>query len=202
MTNYLNHLGATATFNSRTWGMLRVESASFTEAVDGDLVVFVGDPEASERPIVRIHSECVFAEAFDSDLCDCADQLRLAMERLRLSGGGILFYLRLDGRGAGLCAKVAATKLEVEGLNTYESRVKIGVPPEGRSFKGVGLYLLEKGIDSITMLTNSNSKMDDLVALGIDIRREPLLAKDINDNIRSLYRAKRDKFGHYIPSDI
>src|SRR4030066_541725 len=95
--------------------------------------------------LVRIHSECVFAEAFDSALCDCGDQLHMALSMIKNEGHGLLFYLRLDGRGIGLSAKVMATSLEVNGGDTYESRVQLNLSPEARSFDIIGKYLNERG---------------------------------------------------------
>lgn len=199
MNEYKRFLGARTTLNSRVWGKMTVESASFTPASDGDLVVYFGEGETTqERPVVRIHSECVFAEVFDSDFCDCADQLYYAMDYLRKTNG-ILFYLRFDGRGAGLSAKVKATELEMRGIDTYTSRVMIGVPPEGRDFSPIADYLLARGITKITLLTNSPDKLGDLVNRGIDVETLPLYVDTPNDNVQKLYDTKVKKFKHLIP---
>jgi len=198
MANYLKYIGSQTTFNSKKWGELLVESASFTPASDGDLVVYVGKPLEEERPIVRIHSECVFAEVFSSDFCDCAEQLDMAMKILISAKNGILFYLRFDGRGSGLSAKVKATSLEMEGIDTFESRIKIEVPPEGRNFSNIALFLLEKGIKKITLLTNNPIKIGDLVNNGIDVEPRPLIINDPNRNIENLYHTKVNKFNHSI----
>lgn len=195
--NYLRFVGESATFNSKIWGNITAESASFTPASDGDLVVYIGDIKNQERVYVRIHSECVFAEAFNSDFCDCAEQFNMAMGKL-VQTGGILFYLRFDGRGAGLSAKVKATALEVQGTDTYQSRIEIGVPPEGRDFTKIGEYLINKGIKKITLLTNNPNKVNDLQKTGIDIETEPLFTLYPNQNIKKLYETKAKKFGHKI----
>jgi 3,4-dihydroxy 2-butanone 4-phosphate synthase/GTP cyclohydrolase II len=198
MENYLKYTGSQTVFNSKKWGKLLVESASFTPASDGDLVVYIGNPLQEERPIVRIHSECVFAEVFDSDFCDCAEQLDMAMKILINAKNGILFYLRFDGRGSGLSAKVKATSLEINGIDTFESRIKIGVPPEGRDFSNIALFLLKKGIKKITLLTNNPIKIGDLVNNGIDVETKPLIIDNPNKNIEKLYHTKVNKFNHTI----
>ena len=198
--DYLRFVGEQASFISRKWGKLTVESASFTPAADGDLVVYIGDFSDQERVNVRIHSECVFAEAFDSNFCDCADQLDIAMQYL-VENHGILFYLRFDGRGAGLSAKVKATALEVAGMDTYESRVKIGVEPEGRDFTNIGNFLIKKGIKKITLLTNSPNKINDLKKAGVDVVAKPLYIDHPNPNVQRLYETKIEKFGHLIPKE-
>ena len=192
-------LGSQATINSRTWGELTFEAASFTDAIDGDLVVIVGKPFEQKTPLVRIHSECVFSEIFDSDLCDCGDQLQLAMKRLTVEQHGLLFYLRLDGRGAGLAAKVKATALEVKGIDTYDSRIEIGVSPKSRDFQKIGIFLIEHGIKTIKLLTNNPNKGRDIEKRGLEIIYEPLLINEPSENVKQLYHTKATKFNHFIP---
>lgn len=196
MSKYKNFIGSTATIPSRTWGELKVESAEFTDAIDGDLVITIGDPFSENEPLVRIHSECVFAEAFDSALCDCADQLHMAMAKIKDEGSGILFYLRMDGRGAGLSAKVKATDLEVNGLDTHQSRIHIGVSPEGRNFSSIAKYLLSRKVQKIKLLTNNPNKIADLEKEGLSITVEALKVKKEDDYIKKLYATKANKFGH------
>src|SRR5690349_13946668 len=115
-------LGASASLNTASWGVLRFESVQLTEAIDGDMVVSVGKGLTVDSPLVRIHSVCAFAEVFGSIACDCADQLDLALSRMKNADQGVIFYLRMEGRGVGLAAKIAATVLESSGVDTYSSR--------------------------------------------------------------------------------
>lgn len=200
--NFVNgFLGERTPINSRTWGPMLVEAASFTAAVDGDLIVQFGEPAEHSETLVRIHSECVFAQALDSDLCDCADQLRLALDRLVANGHGLLFYLRLDGRGVGLAAKVKATALEVQGVDTHESRIRVGVSPEGRNFTSIGKYLSDRGIRNVRLLTNNPDKIEHLRHSGINVIREPLYVANANQHVRQLYKTKAERFNHILPKD-
>jgi 3,4-dihydroxy 2-butanone 4-phosphate synthase/GTP cyclohydrolase II len=113
-------------------------------------------------------------------------------------GSGIFFYLRIDGRGAGLAAKVRATELEVGGMDTHASRIHIGVPPEGRNFSKVAQYLKENGYNRIRLLSNNPSKKEGLEAMGISVQIEPLFLESPNEHVAKLYRTKRDKFSHLI----
>ena len=204
MNNYLKFVGAKTPLNSKTWGKLTVESASFTPTIDGDLVVYFGKLppyKNNERVLVRINSLCVFSEVFDCDLCDCADQLKIAMTELK-KHGGILFYLRHEGRGAGLAAKVKATALEIEGMDTWDSRVQIGVQPESRDFSKIGKFLIKNGIKKITLLTNNPNKKNDLVKEGVDVEIKPLVVKNQNANVKKLYETKRERFGHLIDKKL
>lgn len=195
---YKKFIGESTVVPSRTWGELKVESADFTDAIDGDLIVIIGDPFSENEPLVRIHSECVFAEAFDSALCDCADQLHLAMAKMKRKGSGILFYLRIDGRGAGLSAKVKATELEVAGLDTYESRIHIGVSPEGRDFTSIAKYLMNKNVRKIKLLTNNPKKISDLEREGLSVTVTKLKVDKEDEYIKKLYETKSKKFGHIL----
>lgn len=200
--NYKGFIGATATFLSHTWGELTVESQSFTDAVDGDLIVKVGQPENQPAPLVRIHSECVFAEAFDSTLCDCSDQLHMALSMIKNEGHGLLFYLRLDGRGVGLSAKVMATSLEVKGVDTYDSRVQLNLSPEARSFDMIGKYLNERGFMHVRLLTNNPLKSQGLINSGILVDTCSLVVPSDNPHVHRLYETKARRFGHKIAPEL
>ena len=199
MMNIFKFPGAKTTLNSKRWGNITAESQFLSPASDGDLVISFGNPTEIDRPLVRINSECVFAEVFASDFCDCADQLHMAMDILKEEGDGILFYLRFDGRGAGLSAKVAATELEQSGMDTFDSRNHIGVPPESRDFSKIAMYLKDRGITKIRLLTNSPDKISHLIKHGIDVQAIPIYVKEPNNHIKKLYETKTDKFGHDIP---
>lgn len=200
--DYLKHIGSTATIRSATWGPLLVESQTFTDASDGDLVIIVGDPKKHEAPLVRIHSVCVFAEVFDSAMCDCMDQLFAAMSQISKEGCGVLFYLRMDGRGVGLASKVAATALEVGGMDTFDSRVHLGVPPDARSYEKIGEYLAKRGFHKVRMMTNNPAKVAGVKGQGIDVEIVPLEIKSSDPDIIKLYKAKAEKFGHLLKGDV
>lgn len=195
-------VGSSTSLPSRVWGDLRVQSVSLTPATDGDLVVFFGKAGDGTVPLVRIHSECVFGELLDSALCECRWQLAAALRELARSSYGILFYLRFDGRGAGLAAKVRATELEVAGVDTYHSRLQIGVPPEGRDFEPIARYLVEHEIRELELLSNNPAKIRTLEKAGIVVKPRPLLVDDPSEHERILYKAKREYFGHLIPDEL
>jgi len=195
--DYRAFLGARCTIPT-PWGGMTMESVSFTPAADGDLVATLGDPFTADSPLVRIHSECVFAEAFASEFCDCALQLQMALSRMRDEQCGILFYLRFDGRGAGLAAKVAATALEIdEGLDTYESRIRIGVDPDDREYDRIGQYLSDRGVTRMRLLTNNPTKLAHLRVKVPDTVAEPLRVLDPSHWVETLYETKHRKFGHF-----
>ena len=197
--DYLKYLGSIANLYSPKYGYMKVESASLSDSIDGDMVVYFGNPLENERPIVRIHSLCTFSEVLGSDLCDCTVQLKYALERLSKSKSGILIYLKSDGRGVGLASKIKATSLQNIGIDTFDAHIKLGLPVDPRDYSKVADFLLNKGIKQITLLTNSPDKTDALVRKGIDVIVEPIYVEDPNEKIKILYKTKAEKFGHNIP---
>ena len=142
---------------------------------------------------------CVFSEVFGSELCDCSDQLHLAMSQFKNEGHGLLFYLRFEARGAGLAAKVKATNLEIQGMDTYDSRISVGVSPECRDYTPIGKYLISRNVNQIRLLTNNPNKVNDLESAGVLVTREPLVIENPNINVRNLLMTKVKRFHHQIP---
>ena len=194
----LDFIGAATTLQTSKWGSIRVESARLSPAPDGDLVAAFGSPYESERPIVRIHSECLFSEVFGDESCDCGTQLEMALKILVDSKVGLLFYLRSDGRDVGLAAKIRAHELELSGMDTYESHVALGLPPDSRSYERVGSFLSAKGVRNIQLLTNNPRKIRDVEKCGISVSPRTLTVECNSEPIRRLYETKRQKFGHAI----
>ncbi len=192
-------IGTSTILHSKKWGSLTFEVASFSPAIDGDLVIHIGNPFEQKEPLVRIHSVCVFSEVFGSDMCDCGEQLHIAMDRLTSEGHGLLFYLRFEARGVGLAAKVKATSLEVAGVDTYNSRLDIGVSPEARDFTPIGKYLFRHGVKRVRLLTNNPLKVDGLIKEGITVTKEPLIVSNPGEKVRQLLQTKARMFGHDLP---
>jgi 3,4-dihydroxy 2-butanone 4-phosphate synthase/GTP cyclohydrolase II len=99
-----------------------------------------------------------------------------------------------------LAAKVKATALEVTGIDTYTSRLEIGVEPESRDFSGVAKFLVAKGLREIRLLTNNPEKISQLRQYGLSVQAEPLYVANPTPQVEKLYETKRDKFQHTIPS--
>lgn len=119
-------------------------------------------------PLVRIHSECLTGDVFGSQRCDCGPQLREAVERLSGSGGYLL-YLRQEGRGIGLYAKLDAYVLQDSGLDTYQANLALGFGEDERDYAVAGQMLLALGLPRISLLTNNPDKAAQLRRLGITV---------------------------------
>jgi GTP cyclohydrolase II len=119
--------------------------------------------------LVRVHSECLTGDVFGSGRCDCGPQLRESVERVAASGG-VLLYLRQEGRGIGLYAKLDAYALQDDGHDTYDANLALGFGADDRDYTVAAQMLLALGIDRVALLTNNPDKAEQLAALGIDVR--------------------------------
>jgi GTP cyclohydrolase II len=143
---------------------------TFTGLADGreHLALGLGDYATAQIPLVRPHSECLTGDVFGSRRCDCGPQLREAVERIA-TAGGYLLYLRQEGRGIGLYAKLDAYALQDQGLDTYAANRALGHGDDERDYTAAAQMLRTLGAERITLLSNSPDKALQLDALGIDI---------------------------------
>jgi GTP cyclohydrolase II len=141
---------------------------TFTGLHDGLEHLAVGLGPDTETPLVRLHSECLTGDVLGSQRCDCGPQLREAVERITDSGGWLL-YLRQEGRGIGLYAKLDAYALQDQGLDTYEANIALGFAADGRDYTPAAQMLRALGLPRIALLSNNPDKAGQLEALGIDV---------------------------------
>jgi GTP cyclohydrolase II len=131
--------------------------------------------DGGPAPLVRPHSECLTGDVFGSQRCDCGPQLREAVERIA-DAGGFLLYLRQEGRGIGLYAKLDAYALQDAGLDTYEANVALGRGEDERDYTAAAQMLRTLGAGRIALLSNSPDKAEQLSRLGVQItERVPTL---------------------------
>ncbi|MEJ3750691.1 GTP cyclohydrolase II [Actinomycetes bacterium KLBMP 9797] len=145
---------------------------TFTGLVDGreHLALRLGDPRAAgpAGPLVRPHSECLTGDVFGSRRCDCGPQLREAAERIS-DAGGYLLYLRQEGRGIGLYAKLDAYALQDTGLDTYQANLALGHGEDERDYTVAAQMLRALDVDRIRLLSNNPDKARQLDALGLSV---------------------------------
>ena len=148
--------------------------------------------------LTRVHSQCLTGDVFGSQRCDCGPQMHAALRAIAKRGRGVFLYLRQEGRGIGLAAKLKAYALQDRGLDTVEANVKLGYPPDLRDY-GIGAQILtDLGVREIELLTNNPRKLVGLEAHGLRIvKRVPIRIKPSRHNRRYL-ATKRDKLGHLL----
>ncbi|MFF6982462.1 GTP cyclohydrolase II [Streptomyces sp. NPDC008343] len=162
------------------------------------VAVVLGDPAPGSTPLVRLHSECLTGDVFGSARCDCGPQLREAVERIA-EHGGVLLYLRQEGRGIGLYNKLDAYALQDQGLDTYAANAALGLPEDARDYTAAAQMLTALGIGELDLLSNNPDKAGQLRALGIKVQgRVPTGVFATPDNVRYL-RAKVLQTQHTLP---
>lgn len=141
---------------------------SFEGLVDGleHLTFALGD--YARIPLVRLHSECLTGDVFGSQRCDCGPQLREAVERIADSGG-FLLYLRQEGRGIGLYAKLEAYALQDIGLDTYDANLALGHREDERSYVAAAQMLHALGVSRVALLSNNPDKARQLHRCGVSV---------------------------------
>jgi len=160
-------------------------------------LLYIGEPNLS-TPLVRVHSECLTGDAFGSLRCDCGAQLEEAMREVQRRGNGAIVYLRQEGRGIGLFAKIQAYKLQDSGSDTLDANLELGYSGDQRTYDFAAKMLLSIGMNEIDLLTNNPDKCQQLRNNGISINsRVPIIVGTCEYN-RSYLMTKASRMGHII----
>ncbi|MFY1632968.1 GTP cyclohydrolase II [Solwaraspora sp. WMMB335] len=157
--------------------------------------------QGGRPPLVRPHSECLTGDAFGSERCDCGPQLREAIERIAASGG-FLLYLRQEGRGIGLYAKLDAYALQEAGLDTFEANVALGRGEDERDYTVAAQMLLALGVRRVALLSNNPDKAAQLGQLGVTVTEQIRTGVHVSAaNVRYL-AAKANHAAHTIDLSV
>ncbi len=159
------------------------------------LALTKGPIDPDKPTLVRVHSECLTGDVFQSKRCDCGGQLAAALERISAEGG-VLLYLRQEGRGIGLPAKIHAYKLQEEGLDTIEANEKLGFGSDLRDY-GMGAQILhDLGVRHMRLLTNNPKKVVGLEGYGLEIVEQLPIRQASNPHNEKYLETKRTRMGH------
>ncbi len=158
--------------------------------------VIKGEWKEGDPILVRVHSSCATGDILGSKRCDCGEQLHKAMQMIDKEGKGVVVYMQQEGRGIGLMNKMAAYKLQEEGMDTVEANVHLGFKPDERDY-GCGAQILRKlGVQKMRLLTNNPIKRVGLEAYGLEIvENVPIEITPNTYNLRYL-KTKKDRMGH------
>ena len=148
-----------------------------------------------DNALVRLHSECLTGEVLGALRCDCGAQLFKSMERISTEGG-VLVYLRQEGRGIGLTQKIFAYALQDEGLDTVDANLKLGHQDDERDYAAAGAILKDLGISGVRLMTNNPGKAEALVQAGINVRDRVRIEIKPGAENRAYLATKKKRFGH------
>jgi len=147
-------------------------------------------------PLVRLHSECLTGDVFGSLKCDCGPQLKEALRILGAAGGGVLLYLRQEGRGIGLANKLRAYALQDRGLDTVDANRRLGFADDERNYGMAAAMLRALGIDRVRVLTNNPNKMAGLEREGIAVIERVAHHMPTNPHNADYIATKKKRSGH------
>ncbi len=165
------------------------------------LALVMGDVKGKSDVLVRIHSECLTGDIFDSMRCDCGEQLRQSLQIIAEEKEGILIYLRQEGRGIGLSEKLKTYNLQDSGLDTVDANIALGHEVDERNYTFAIKILKDLGIKSIRLISNNPSKFNSLDKNGIKITSRINLYPRITSENAYYLSTKISKMGHMMDLD-
>jgi 3,4-dihydroxy 2-butanone 4-phosphate synthase/GTP cyclohydrolase II len=162
------------------------------------LALVKGRVDPDRAMLVRVHSECLTGDVFGSRRCDCGTQLHEALRQIEEEGSGVLVYLRQEGRGIGLAAKIRAYKLQEEGLDTVEANERLGFAPDLRDYGLGAQILLDVGVRKFRFMTNNPRKVVGLEGYGLEMTEQVPIRSPANPHNEKYLNTKKLKLGHML----
>ncbi|CAN5499798.1 bifunctional 3,4-dihydroxy-2-butanone-4-phosphate synthase/GTP cyclohydrolase II [soil metagenome] len=130
------------------------QAYGFQSVLDGQdhMALVMGDVAADHATLVRVHTECLMGNAFQSNGCDCGPKLDHSMRLIAVEGRGVVVYLRAN-----------------EGRHAYRLPATRSGPGDAREY-GVGAQILaDLGVRRMRLLTNNPVKRIGLEAYGLEV---------------------------------
>jgi 3,4-dihydroxy 2-butanone 4-phosphate synthase/GTP cyclohydrolase II len=162
------------------------------------LALVKGDVSDGKPVLVRVHSECLTGDVFGSRRCDCGSQLHTALKQIAESGHGVLVYMRQEGRGIGLAAKIHAYKRQEQGMDTVQANEHLGFPADLREYGTGAQILADLGVRKIRLLTNNPRKVVGLDGYGMEIIERVPIRSVSNPHNENYLSTKKIKLGHLL----
>lgn len=126
------------------------------------IAIVMGNVEAQENVLCRIHSSCITAHVFNSIECDCREQMEISQAMIQKTGKGIIIYLDQEGKGNGHLALMASIPHKKAGMKQSAAYQKVGFEADARSFRPAAEILADLKVKSVILLTGNIGKVEDL----------------------------------------
>ena len=160
------------------------------------MALIKGEWKTDEPILVRVHSSCATGDTLGSLRCDCGEQLHKSMQMIEKEGKGVVIYMQQEGRGIGLMNKIAAYKLQEEGMDTVDANIHLGFKPDEREY-GCGAQMLRHlGVHKMRLMTNNPTKRVGLEAYGLEIVENVPIEISPNKYDYKYLKTKKDRMGH------
>lgn len=160
------------------------------------MALIKGEWKEDEPILVRVHSSCATGDILGSKRCDCGEQLHKSMEMIEKEGKGVIIYMQQEGRGIGLMNKIAAYKLQEEGMDTVDANIHLGFKPDERDY-GCGAQMLRHlGVHKMRLMTNNPTKRVGLEAYGLEIVENVPIEVTPNEYDYRYLKTKKERMGH------
>ena len=178
------------------FGHFKVHAFTEIRSNKDHLAITIGNLNATDSILSRIHSQCVTGESFFSFRCDCRYQLTESLTQIAKKGCGVIFYLQQEGRGIGLSNKIRAYKLQDDGLDTVQANHHLGFNEDERDYEIVSAMANYLEINTIDLMTNNPKKIDAIQKFGLKVNKRISIKSESNDHNKSYLSTKVKKLGH------
>ena len=162
------------------------------------VALYMGDMSGPDPVLMRVHSECLTGDALGSLRCDCGPQLNAALNAISEKGWGVLLYLRQEGRGIGLHAKIQAYHLQDHGADTLDANLMLGLPGDARNYQMASIMLKALNVNDVCLLSNNPDKAKQLEKYGIRVSQRVPLVVGVDAENEEYLRTKVNRMGHEI----
>ncbi len=178
------------------WGHFKLIPFRQTATGLEHIALIKGEWKEDEPILVRVHSSCATGDILGSKRCDCGEQLHKAMQMIEEEGKGVIIYMQQEGRGIGLMNKIAAYKLQEEGMDTVDANIHLGFKPDERDY-GCGAQMLRRlGVHKMRLMTNNPTKRVGLEAYGLEIVENVPIEVTPNEYDYRYLKTKKERMGH------
>lgn len=164
------------------------------------VVLYKGEMDGDVPTLVRIHSQCLTGDVFDSIKCDCGPQLHKSMELIEAEGRGAIVYQQQEGRGIGIINKIRAYALQDQGADTVEANAQLGFAIDARDYQQCAEILFDLGLCKVRVISNNPDKLAALERAGLNIVDRIPIEIDAEEPAAHYLRTKKEKMGHLLNS--